>query len=57
MISAGVPGPGQQVALFERACILVVPHHLDWPGKQKVGTRVDFGHIAATPIERRSSTR
>jgi fluoroacetyl-CoA thioesterase len=40
---------GYLVALAEWACIELVKPHLDWPGEQTLGTRVDLSHIAATP--------
>jgi len=40
---------GYLVALAEWACIELVKPHLDWPGEQTLGTRIDISHIAATP--------
>ena len=40
---------GYLVALAEWACIELVKPHLDWPGEQTLGTRVDLTHVAATP--------
>ena len=40
---------GYMVALVEWACIELIKPHLDWPGEQTLGTRVDISHTAATP--------
>ena len=40
---------GYLVGLMEWACIEALRPHLDWPGEQSVGTRVEFSHLAATP--------
>ena len=40
---------GYLVALAEWACIELIKPHLDWPGEQTLGTRVDLSHLAATP--------
>jgi len=40
---------GYLVGLMEWACIEAIRPHLDWPGEQSLGTRVNFSHLAATP--------
>ena len=40
---------GFMVALVEWACIELIKPHLDWPGEQTLGTRVNLSHEAATP--------
>jgi fluoroacetyl-CoA thioesterase len=40
---------GYLVALCEWAAIELVKPHLDWPGEQSLGTRVNLSHVAATP--------
>ena len=40
---------GYLVGLMEWACIEALRPHLDWPGEQSVGTRVELSHLAATP--------
>jgi len=40
---------GYLVALAEWACIELIKPHLDWPGEQTLGTRIDITHLAATP--------
>jgi fluoroacetyl-CoA thioesterase len=41
---------GYLVGLMEWACIEALKPHLDWPSEQSLGTRVDFSHLAATPV-------
>ena len=38
------------IGLFEWTCIQALLPHLEWPGEQTVGTRIDIDHIAATPV-------
>lgn len=40
---------GFLVGFLEWSCIKAVNPHLDWPGKQTVGTHIDVSHEAATP--------
>ena len=40
---------GFLVGLIEWTCIQAVNPHLDWPGEQTVGTKIDVDHTAATP--------
>ncbi len=40
---------GYMVGLIEWTCIKAVKPHLDWPGEQTVGIKVDVSHLAATP--------
>ena len=42
---------GFLVGLLEWACIEALRPYLDWPAEQTLGTRVDFTHEAATPLE------
>ncbi len=40
---------GYMVGLIEWTCVKAVKPHLDWPGEQTVGIKVDVRHLAATP--------
>lgn len=40
---------GFLVGLVEWACIRTINPHVDWPREQTVGTRINIGHVAATP--------
>ncbi len=40
---------GYMVGLMEWTCIKAVKPHLDWPGEQTVGIKVNVSHLAATP--------
>ena len=40
---------GYMVGLIEWACIQAINPHIDWPGEQTVGIKINVNHTAATP--------
>ena len=49
LVMPDVFATGYLVGLLEWSCILAIKPHLDWPGEQSVGIKVEISHEAATP--------